>query len=109
MRASAARQQLIVGDVSLEPAARRVRRGGNAILLRRREFDVLVKLMERAGEVVTKRELMQNVWGYKEDVVSRTLDQHVFELRRKLGLAPGQAGYIQTELRVGYRLLAESE
>ena len=109
VRLSAAKQQLTVGDIVIEVAPRRVRRGGNAILLRRKEFDVLVKLMERAGEVVTKRELMQSVWGYKEDVVSRTLDQHVFELRRKLGHAPGEAGFIQTELRVGYRLLAQSE
>ena len=108
-RTDLVRQQLVVADIAVDPAARRVHRGGNKILLRRKEFDVLVKLIERAGEVVTKRELMQSVWGYKEDVVSRTLDQHVFELRRKLGHAPGQAGYIQTELRVGYRLLAASE
>ena len=104
-QAEAARRQLAVADIAIDLGTRRVRRAGKVILLRRMEFDVLAKLMERAGVVVTRRELLQSVWGYKEDVVSRTVDQHVFELRRKLGHEPGTPGYIQTEQRVGYRLL----
>lgn len=102
-----ARRQIAAADIVADLRSRRVHKGGDIVLLRRKEFDVLVKLLERAGEVVTRRELMQDVWGYKEDVVSRTLDQHVFELRRKLGHAAGSPGYIHTELRVGYRLLTE--
>ena len=108
-RAPAAKHILEVADISVDLATRRTRRGPAIVHLRRKEFDVLVKLMERPGEVITKRELMHSVWGYKEDVVSRTLDQHVFELRRKLGHASGDAGYIQTALRVGYRVLTERE
>ena len=60
--------------------------------------------MRRAGEVVTRRELLVEVWGYHEDVSSRTVDTHVAVLRRKLGHQPDEPGYIVTVAKVGYRL-----
>jgi DNA-binding response OmpR family regulator len=99
---------LRVGDIEVDRAARRARRAGKLVVLRRREFDVLVRLLERAGNVVTRKELLHDVWGYQDDVVSRTVDTHIFELRRKFGHEPGEPGYIETVARVGYRLLAET-
>ena len=99
---------LRVADIEIDRAARRARRGGKLVVLRRREFDVLVRLLERAGNVVTRKELLHDVWGYQDDVVSRTVDTHIFELRRKFGHEPGEAGYIETVSRVGYRLLPEA-
>jgi len=95
---------LRVGDLEMDVPARRVRSGVQEVSLRRIELEVLLRLLQRAGEVITRRELFTDVWGYKDDVVSRTLDTHVFELRRKLGRVPGQGGYIETIARVGYRL-----
>ena len=66
---------------------------------------MLVRLIAHAGQVVTRGELLQEVWGYKTDVVSRTVDTHIFELRRKLGVGPDEAGYIETVARIGYRMV----
>jgi DNA-binding response OmpR family regulator len=54
--------------------------------------------------VVTRRELLVEVWGYREDVSSRTVDTHVAVLRRKLGHQPQESGYIVTVAKVGHRL-----
>jgi DNA-binding response OmpR family regulator len=98
------REVLRVADLEIDVAARTARRGGTALFLRRKEFDLLVALARRAGEVVTRRELLAEVWEYKADVVSRTVDTHMAELRRKLGHAPSEPEYIQTVARTGYRI-----
>jgi len=92
------------GDIELNVAMREVRRAGQPIVLRRKEYEVFVRLLERVGEVIARRELLNDVWGYKDDVVSRTLDTHVCELRRKLGHEPHETGYIETIPGVGYRM-----
>jgi DNA-binding response OmpR family regulator len=98
------REIIRVADLEIDRAARTVRRDGVPRSLRRKEFDLLVALARRAGEVVTRRELLAEVWGYQEDVVSRTLDTHLAELRRKLGHRPTDAGYIHTLAGTGYRI-----
>jgi DNA-binding response OmpR family regulator len=100
---------LRVGGIEVDRAARRVRLRGKIVVLRRREFDVLVRLIERDGAVVSRKELLQDVWGYQDDVVSRTVDTHIFELRRKLGCAAGEPGYIETVARVGYRIMCDDD
>jgi len=98
------REIIRVGDLEIDRTARTVRRDGALRSLRRKEFDLLVALARRAGEVVTRRELLAEVWGYQADVVSRTLDTHLAELRRKLGHRPTDAGYIHTLAGTGYRI-----
>lgn len=95
---------LYVGDIAVDLRARVVKRDGRTIQLRPKEFDLLVALMRRAGDVVGRRELLHDVWGYHDDVASRTVDTHVAELRRKLGHVAGQPGHIATVARTGYRL-----
>ena len=95
---------LRVADLEVDVRARVVRRGGASVQLRPKEFDLLVALLKRAGDVVARRELLHDVWGYSDDVVSRTIDTHLAELRRKLGHQPGEPGYIATVARTGYRL-----
>jgi len=98
------REVIRVADLEIDRAARTVRRDGALRPLRRKEFDLLVALARRPGEVVTRRELLAEVWGYQADVVSRTLDTHLAELRRKLGHRPTDAGYIHTLAGTGYRI-----
>ena len=86
--------------------ARTVRCDGSPVSLRPKEFDLLVALLKRAGEAVSRGDLLQEVWGYSQDVASRTIDTHVSELRRKLARAPGQPGHVTTVARTGYRLEA---
>jgi two-component system, LytTR family, response regulator len=96
--------RLQVADLTVDVRGRTVRRADAAVTLRPKEFDLLVALIKRAGDVVTRRDLLHEVWGYNDDVVSRTVDTHMAELRRKLGHHAGEPGHIATVSRVGYRL-----
>ena len=69
----------------LDPASRRTWRGGQEIRLTRKEFDLLSLLMSRAGEVVSREELMRDVWQATFWTSSKTIDVHVGWVRRKLG------------------------
>lgn len=74
-----------VQDVRLDPAARRTWRGDREIRLTRKEFELLSCLMARAGEIVTRDELMREVWQATFWTSSKTIDVHVGWVRRKLG------------------------
>lgn len=76
---------LTVQDVRLDPAHRRVWRGDREIGLSRKEFDLLHALMARAGRVVSRDELMREVWDTTFWTSSKTIDVHLGWLRRKLG------------------------
>ena len=72
-----------------------------AAVLTATEFRLLRLLMERGGRVQTRGHLLTDVWGYAEDIDSRTVDTHIRRLRRKLG---PEADRIETVIGVGYRL-----
>ena len=91
------------GDVEVSRAARTVTRNGEPVSLTRREFELLIALMDRSGSVVSRRELLSAVWGYQQDVSSRTVDMHISELRAKLERNPGQPAHIITVRKTGYR------
>ncbi|MBA3317668.1 MAG: response regulator transcription factor [Gemmatimonadales bacterium] len=91
-------------DLELDPATRDVRRAGCPVALRPKEYELLHALVARAGAVASRRELLAEVWGYQQDVSSRTVDTHVAVLRRKLGHAAEEPGYILTVVKAGYRL-----
>jgi two-component system alkaline phosphatase synthesis response regulator PhoP len=105
--ASSAAQPIRVGDVELDPEAREVRRAGAPVALRPKEFDLLHALARRQGRLAERGELLREVWGYHESVLSRTLDTHIGELRRKLEQEPSAPRYIVTVRKVGYRLLGD--
>ena len=91
------------GDVEVDEAARCVRRAGDDVALTPKEFDLLVALMKREGAVASRLELMREVWGHRAAVVSRTVDTHIAELRRKLEDNPGEPAHILTVWKAGYR------
>ena len=95
------------GTVRVDPSARSVVRDGATIALTPKEFDLLLALHERDGGVVSRVDLLQEVWGYNSSVVSRTVDTHVAELRRKLEADPARPRHILTVRKVGYRFAAE--
>lgn len=99
-----AHRVLTAADVQVDVSTHEVRRAGRLIVLRPKEFELLHALIRRAGQVVSRRELLQEVWGYKDGVVSRTIDTHLAELRRKLAHGPLEPALIETVSRVGYRL-----
>ncbi len=91
------------GDVEVNRAARTVKRSGVPVALSPKEFALLVALMDRAGSVVPRGELLSAVWGYQQDVSTRTVDIHVSELRAKLEANPAQPVHIITVRKAGYR------
>jgi DNA-binding response OmpR family regulator len=91
------------GDVEVDIHARTVRRGGERVELTPKEFDLLVALLQRQGRVSSRTELLRAVWGYSSSVVSRTVDTHVAELRRKLEHDAAAPRHILTVWKVGYK------
>ncbi|HKP76947.1 MAG TPA: winged helix-turn-helix domain-containing protein, partial [Longimicrobiaceae bacterium] len=92
------------GAVEIDRAARTVTRGGEPVPLAPREFDLLVALYDRAGAVASRQELLREVWGHRAAVLTRTVDIHVAELRRKLEADPAEPRHILTVWKRGYRL-----
>jgi DNA-binding response OmpR family regulator len=88
-----------IGDVEIDPAARRVRRNGQTVHLTPLEFDLLYCLAAHPDVVYTREQLLQEVWGYRDGLGSRTVDSHVRTLRRKLG-----SDLVRTIHGLGYAL-----
>ena len=106
--ADAAAAQVTVGDLTLDPRSRRVTLAGTAVDLSPKEFDLLAYLAARAGTVVTKRELLADVWQLPYGGSDKTVDVHLSWLRRKLGETAAEPRLLQTVRGVGVRL-AEPE
>lgn len=92
------------GDVEVDAVGRRVRKAGLEVALRPKEYDLLLELLRHRGEVRSRLDLMQKVWGYSSAVITRTVDTHMFELRRKLEADATRPRHIMTVRGVGYRL-----
>jgi len=92
------------GGIEVDRGARVVRRDGQPVSLAPRELDLLLALMDAGGAALSRASLMDRVWGYQADVLSRTVDTHVAELRRKLEADPATPRHLLTVRKVGYRL-----
>ncbi|HET6481774.1 MAG TPA: response regulator transcription factor [Actinoplanes sp.] len=95
---------IVVGELVIDPAGRQVRLAGESIELTPREFDLLHHLAARAGQVVTKRELLTEVWQIPYGGADKTVDVHLSWLRRKLGESATAPRYLHTVRGVGVRL-----
>lgn len=98
--------EIVVGDITLDLDARRVFKGDTELSLRYKEFELLSLLMSRAGEVITRSELFDEVWGTDWLGDTRTLDVHIRWLREKVEDHPSEPQYVQTVRGVGYRFAA---
>jgi two-component system, OmpR family, alkaline phosphatase synthesis response regulator PhoP len=92
------------GDVEVEVTTRSVRRHGEQVPLTPMEFDLLIALLRRQGAVASRLELLKEVWGHSSAVLTRTVDTHIGELRRKLESDPSTPRHILTVRKAGYRL-----
>lgn len=92
------------GDVTVDFARHQVRRAGKPAELRPKEYALLVALLKRGGRVASRLELLREVWGYADDVMSRTVDTHIAMLRRKLESDPAHPRHIVTVRTFGYRI-----
>ncbi len=96
---------LVLGDLSIDPSLREVRRAGTEIALTAREFDLLWFMASHARHVFTRDQLMERVWGYRAVTDSGTVTVHVRRLREKIESDPSHPQHIQTVWGVGYRFV----
>ncbi|GLI01177.1 response regulator transcription factor [Phytohabitans aurantiacus] len=99
---------VVVGELRVDPRSREASLGGTALDLTPREFDLLHHLASRAGQVVSKRELLTEVWQVPYGSTDKTVDVHLSWLRRKLGETAQEPRYLHTVRGVGVRLTAPS-
>ncbi len=85
------------GDLEVDPAGRTVRRAGQSVTLRAKEFALLMVLLRASGQVVTRQRLEEALYGFDEALESNALEVHMHHLRRKLG-----EGLVKTVRGVGY-------
>lgn len=90
------------GDIEVHPATRVVRRSGETVALRPKEFDLLMALLRRHDRIVSRDELLLEVWGPRK--MSRTVDVHIATLRQKLEPEPASPRYVMTVRAFGYML-----
>lgn len=90
-----------LGSLFVDPARHIVRDGDREVTLTLKEFQVLCLLLERAGTVFTRDQLLNTIWGYEFDGASRTVDVHIRTLRQKLGHS---GDCIETVRGIGYKI-----
>jgi two-component system response regulator RegX3 len=98
-----------IGDLRLDPDRRTAEHAGEPIELARKEFELLHRLMREPGKVITREQLIEDVWDMNWFGSTKTLDVHVSNLRRKLDEDPGEPRYIHTVRGVGFRFAAPQE
>src|SRR5688572_21692655 len=107
-RASSAAERpttLKFGQVEVDFKRYAARRRGKPVEMTRKEFEILQFLVSRRGSVVTREELLNEVWGMESFPVTRTVDNHIAGLRSKLEANPAQPVHIQTVYGVGYKFV----
>ena len=97
-------EPIVVRHIEICPRTRSVRKHGEPVELTPKEFELLVELVRNEGAVVSRIDLMKSVWGHASTIVSRTVDTHIAELRRKLETDPSRPSLILTVRKAGYRL-----
>ena len=93
------------GDVELNFKKYTARKSGQALDLSAREFEILHYLIRRRGEIVSRDQLLDEVWGYDSTSVTRTVDNHIARLRQKIERDPAAPQHIITVYRIGYRFV----
>lgn len=103
LHAAVDQRPLVWGDLSIEPSRRRAARNGRDLQLTAREFDLLLTMVRHAGQVLSRQQLLEQVWGYTWEVDSNVVDVFMGYVRRKLEQA-GEQRILQTVRGVGFVL-----
>lgn len=92
------------GTIEIRTESKQVLKDATEVILTPKEYGLLLALVQRDGAVASRIELMSEVWGHASAVISRTVDTHIAELRRKLEHDPARPRHIITVRKSGYRL-----
>jgi two-component system response regulator RegX3 len=103
------KQTIVIDDLKIDLERRQVFKGEKQLNLRYKEFELLSLLVSKAGEVVTRAEIFDKVWGTDWLGDMRTLDVHIRWLREKLEADPSHPRYIQTVRSIGYRFVVRTQ
>lgn len=101
--------RLTVGDLDIDLARFAVRVAGVPVALTAKEFAILAALAGEPGRVFTRAQIIDHAFGFDQDVLARTVDAHVMNLRRKLERVPGGSRRVETVYGRGYRIPDPSE
>lgn len=93
--------------LTIDMNSRQVWRDGNEVVLTLTEFNLLSLLASQAGQVVSRGELLRKVWGYEIEIETRTVDAHIYRLRKKIERDSEKPSYIHSVPGIGYRFVAE--
>jgi len=99
---------LVFGDVKVNFSSMEATRKGQTVMLTTMEFKTLKYMAQNARRVISRDELLNEVWGYKNYPSTRTVDNHILRLRRKLERDPSRPIHFRTVHRAGYKFLLES-
>src|SRR5712671_5897545 len=102
---SGASDVLVYGDVTISFSAMEVHRSGELVTLTRKEFQTLAYFLKNARRVISRDELLNEVWGYECYPCTRTVDNHILRLRKKLEPEPALPKHLQTVHGMGYKFL----
>lgn len=98
--------EFVIDRYLFDPATAQIRVGEQSVVLKQKEFDLAVFLFKNIGRLLSRKHLLEAVWGIEAEVSSRSLDTHVSRLRMKLGLMPENGYRLAAIYSVGYRLEA---
>lgn len=96
---------VVFGEITVDFAARIVRRGGTEVKLTPREYDLLRLLVLHRGRVVTHQQILREIWGPKAEAQTHYLRVHMTHLRQKIEAEPHRPRHLKTESGIGYRLV----
>lgn len=102
-------RKFVLHDLEIDYDKRLVTVGGNEVKLTQTEYNILALLAEHAGKMMTYSSIIRGIWGAADSGSTKKLQVNMANIRKKLGVKPGENRYITNELGVGYRMYEESE
>ena len=95
--------EVTFGDISIDFKKQEATKGKKKLKMSAKEFQLLKYFAEREGEVISRDQLLSDVWGYEATPTTRTVDNYILALRKKIELDPAKPGYLLTVHTVGYK------
>jgi two-component system, OmpR family, alkaline phosphatase synthesis response regulator PhoP len=92
-----------IGDVEVNFSTHEASRGDESLSFTALEFDILRYLIQNRGRTVTRKQLLRDVWGIEQDIITRTVDRHIASVRKKVEPDANEPTYIETVYGLGYR------
>jgi len=92
-----------IGDVEINFTTHEAHRNGEEVNFTALEYDILRYLIQYRGQTVTRKQLLRDVWGIDEEIITRTIDRHMASVRKKIEPDPSSPEHIKTVYGIGYR------